>query len=188
MKYIKTINNIPTIKSLNNIILHVNGKQIINPTEEMVLADGWSPYQEVTPEWSFDALEVERQNILDKIDTYDNSSAVNNCVIKFNGNSINYWANKSERSILKTAVQDCILMGRDEYRLDLRDLGVYVSINCQQLLQMLSALEVYAIDCYNKTTDHIYNVNALTTIEELQNYDYKEGYPENLVFNLSLVG
>jgi hypothetical protein len=32
---------------------------------------------------------------------------------------------------------------------------------------MLSALEVYAIDCYNKTTDHIYNVNALTTVEEL---------------------
>lgn len=186
MKYIKTINNIPTIKSLNNIILHINGKQVINPTEEMVLENGWSLYQEVQSERPFDKdiIELERQNILDKIDIYDNSSDVNNCIIKFNGNSINYWANKSERSILKTAVQDCILMGRNEYRLDLRELGIHVSINCEQLLHMLSALEVYAIDCYNKTTDHIYNVNNLTTIEEIRAYEYRVGYPEKLEFIL----
>jgi hypothetical protein len=49
---------------------------------------------------------------------------------------------------------------------------------------MLSALEVYAIDCYNKTTDHIFNVNNLTTIEEIENYDYRLGYPEKLIFEL----
>ena len=185
MKYIKTINNIPTIKSLNNIILHINGKQIINPTEEMVLADGWNQYQEEQKPFNTDILELERQNLLDKIEYYDNSNSVNNCIISFNGNTINYWANKSERSSLKTAIQDCLLMGRNEYRLDLRDLGVYVIVNCEQLLHMLSALEVYAIDCYNKTTDHIYAVNNLTTIEEIEQYDYKSGYPEKLIFNLN---
>jgi hypothetical protein len=75
-------------------------------------------------------------------------------------------------------------MGRNEYRLDLRELGIHVSINCEQLLHMLSALEVYAIDCYNKTTDHIYNVNNLTTIEEIRAYDYRVGYPEKLEFIL----
>ena len=59
-------------------------------------------------------------------------------------------------------------LGRETYRLDLREVGVSVDINCEKLLQMLSALEVYAIDCYNKTTDHIYAVNDLTTVEEIE--------------------
>jgi hypothetical protein len=49
---------------------------------------------------------------------------------------------------------------------------------------MLSSLEVYAIQCYNKTTDHIYNVNALTSIDEVVNYDFKSGYPEKLIFTI----
>jgi hypothetical protein len=75
-------------------------------------------------------------------------------------------------------------LGRETYRLDLREVGVSVDIVCEKLLQMLSALEVYAIDCYNKTTDHIYAVNALTTVEEIEAYDYKVGYPEKLTFEL----
>lgn len=184
MKYIKIINNKPIIKSINNIILHINGKQVINPTEEMVLADGWSQYQESKNPFNINELELERQNLLDKIEYYDTSNSVNNCIIKFNGNTINYWADRQERSSLKIAVQDYLLMGRTEYRLDLRDLGVYVMINCEQLLHMLSALEVYAIDCYNKTTDHIYAANKLNNIEDIKNYNYKEGYPENLIFTL----
>ena len=75
-------------------------------------------------------------------------------------------------------------LGRETYRLDLREVGVSVDIVCEKLLQMLSALEVYAIDCYNKTTDHIYNVNNLTTIEDVENYNYKDGYPHYLIFDL----
>ena len=75
-------------------------------------------------------------------------------------------------------------MNRNTYRLDLRDLGLSVDIDCNKLLEMLSALEVYAIDCYNKTTDHIFNVNSLTTIEEIENYDYRSGYPEKLIFEI----
>jgi hypothetical protein len=95
-----------------------------------------------------------------------------------------YWANKAERSILKSAIQDCISMGRDKYRLDIRELGLSMEVYCKDMLEMLSALEVYAIDCYNKTTDHIYNVNNLTTIEDVENYNYKDGYPHYLIFDL----
>jgi hypothetical protein len=49
---------------------------------------------------------------------------------------------------------------------------------------MLSALEVYAVDCYNKTTDHQYAINALGTIEEIEAYDFTIGYPEKLIFNI----
>ena len=49
---------------------------------------------------------------------------------------------------------------------------------------MLSALEVYALQCYNVTEEHKAAVNALTTIEEVDAYDYKTGYPEKLSFDV----
>lgn len=41
-------------------------------------------------------------------------------------------------------------------------------------------IEVYAKDCYNVTATHQAEVNKLTTIEEVEAYDYKTGYPEKL--------
>ena len=115
---------------------------------------------------------------------YDSSKEVNICYIILGDNQLSYWADRTERSSLKTAVQDCIALGRTTYRLDLREKKVSIDINCELLLQMLSALEVYAVDCYNKTTDHEYAISALETIEEVESYDFKVGYPEKLTFNL----
>ena len=75
-------------------------------------------------------------------------------------------------------------MGRTEYRLDLRDLGISLTVNCSLLLRMLAAQEVYAIDCYNRTTDHIFAVKALAAVGEVSGYDYTAGYPEKLTFVL----
>ena len=49
---------------------------------------------------------------------------------------------------------------------------------------MLSALEVYAIDCYNTTTDHMFAIKQLNSIEDIESYDYTTGYPDKLIFNL----
>ena len=105
-------------------------------------------------------------------------------MIRQGENEFYYWANKSERSTLKTAIQDCLTMGIETYRLDLRELGVSFTVSCQNILQMLSALEVYAIQCYNKTTDHIFNVRRLENMEDIKNYDFTQGYPEKLIFNI----
>lgn len=53
-------------------------------------------------------------------------------------------------------------------------------IPCDTAIQMLSALELYALDCYNVTAQHKANVEALTTKEEVEEYDYTTGYPEKL--------
>lgn len=125
-----------------------------------------------------------KRDKINQINNYDSSSKVNNCILNYGGNSLDYWASKSERNDLKIAVQDYINAGETNYRLDLRNLSISVTIPCESLLAMLSALEVYAIKCYNKTTDHIYAVNALESIDEVNSYDYTVGYPEKLVFNL----
>ena len=157
-----------------------------NPTEDMVLADGWIEYIIPEPKPIPEAVLLERAKSrkIDEINSYDSSKDVNICYISKSENTIPYWANKTERSSLKSAVQDYMTLGREVYRLDLREVGISVEVRCSDLLSMLSALEVYAIDCYNKTTDHIFAVNNLTTIEEVEAYNHRSGYPEKLTFNL----
>lgn len=184
-KYIKEIDGKSVIKPANQIVVIANGFQTINPSEEKILADGWVEYVRpavnLTPEQQLDRT---RLQVLNSIYVYDISSDVNVCYLTIGDVTLNYWADKAERTALKLSIQDCINTGRDTYRLDLRELGQSVTLSCELALQMLSQLEVYAIDCYNTTTDHIFAVNALTTIEELESYDYTTNYPEKLTFTI----
>ena len=47
---------------------------------------------------------------------------------------------------------------------------------------MLLAIELYASACYDNTQAHVANVKSLENIEDVQNYDYRVGYPEKLRF------
>ena len=49
---------------------------------------------------------------------------------------------------------------------------------------MLSALELYALACYNVTAEHKVAVENLTSLEEVKSYDYTTGYPEKLSFTV----
>lgn len=113
---------------------------------------------------------------------YDESSAVNECFITYNGQLFPYWSSKSERNDLKQAVLNYRDKGYSDYRLDLRDVGVSLSFSCDALLSMLSDLEVYAIQCFNVTTDHLYAIRSLTSVGALLGYDYTTGYPPKLTF------
>ena len=185
--YEKKIGGKNVRKLKNEIVIRRDGRMTYNPTEEMILADGWVEYvptiQEHKEPTQEEILENKRKEILERIEEYDKSSDVNSCNIIMNGQIIPYWADKSERSSLMIAVKGYMDQGRDVYRLDLRDAGFYISVGCQRLLEMLSELETYAVDCYNRTTDHIFNVKRLQSVDELEAYDYRNGYPYKLTFN-----
>ena len=189
-QYVKEIDGNTVIKTRHEVVIRKDGRVTYNPTEEMVLADGWVEYVPPTPaEPSEEQLfERAKERLIRRIEDHDKSRRVNNCRIVKDGNAMDYWADKHERDSLKNAVRDCITMGRYVYRLDLRELGISLEISCENLLAMLSALEVYAIDCFNKTTDHLYAVRSMqygsNTVEEIEGYRYEEGYPEVLTFNL----
>lgn len=185
-KYTKQIDGKSVIKTSREIIIRKNGRVTYNPREEMVLADGWVEYVPPTPAEPTEEELVQRarRRKLDELHRYDESSEVNDCIIVYQGNELHYWANKAERDTLKGALRDCISLGRNTYRLDLRELGVSLTIPCESLLQMLAALEVYAIDCYNKTTDHDFAINACPTEEEVDAYNFRVGYPDIPRFEL----
>lgn len=173
-------------KTRQEIVIRKDGRVTYNPTEEMVLADGWVEYVAPEPKPIPEEVLIERarRRKLDELHNYDESKKVNDCVIVYDGSELHYWADKHERGSLESAVRNSMALGRTHYRLDLRELGVSLNIPCEKLLQMLAVLEVYAIDCYNKTTDHEYAIKALATEAEIEAYDFKVGYPEVPRFEL----
>lgn len=183
-KYKKEIDGKAVVKSLNEIVLNKDGSMVFNPTEEMVLADGWTEYVFQRFELPMEMqLKRTKDRKLRELERYDESEEVNDCIIVYQGEEIHYWANKTERNDLKNAVRDCIAMGRETYRLDLRDKGISITMLCELLLQMMAALEVYAIDCYNKTTDHRFAIEACTTEEAVDAYEFRGvGYPAKCRF------
>lgn len=169
-----------------NGVLKADGKQIINPSEAQILAEGWLEYiPPVAPEpTEEELLEQAKDAKIQELHAYDESEEVNDCIIVYQGQELHYWANKDERNDLKNAIRDCIAMGRMEYRLDLRDLGVSITAECENLLLMMAALEVYAVDCFNKTTDHRYAILSQDTRDGVNMYEFRGvGYPEKLTFN-----
>ena len=197
-RYIKEINGKSVIMTRNEIVLQgekivkdkngiekIINTQIFNPNEEQLFEDGWVEYITVVYEpTESEKLEQAKKRTLRQLKDFDESEEVNDCIIIYQGHELHYWANKSERDALKGAVRDCMSVGRETYRLDLREMGISLSLSCDVLLQMLAALEIYAIDCYNKTTDHEYAIKSLSTIEEVESYNYRVGYPEKLTFEL----
>ena len=71
-----------------------------------------------------------------------------------------------------------------KYRIDARKYGISFEVSCETLLDWLGQLKDYAIKCYNKTTDHLIAVEACASIDDTVEYDYKAGYPDNLIFGL----
>ena len=186
-RYEKEIDGKTVIKTQKEIVIRKDGRVTYNPTEEMVLADGWVEYVAPEPRPIPEKVLIERARMmkLNELHKYDESSEVNDCIIVYQGEEIHYWANKTERNDLKNAVRDCIAMGREYYRLDLRDKGISLTIQCELLLGMMATLEVYAIDSFNKTTDHEFAIKALPTKAEIDAYEFRGvGYPEIPRFEL----
>lgn len=123
-------------------------------------------------------LEVAKRNAIKAIDTYDVSMDVNSFFL----NGLQVWLDKSTRvglmnslNIEKTAGKETSTIWFGNIKLD---------VNTEAAIQMLSALELYALKCYNKTAEHKVNIENMTSVEDVVNYDFTEGYPDKLNFNI----
>lgn len=114
---------------------------------------------------------------ISEITQYDLSPSVNS----FKLNGMDVWLDKDTRVGLMNSINIEKNAGRSETTLWLG--AVSLTINCDLAIEMLSTLELYALACYNKTAEHKNIVNNLETIKEVEDYDYKIGYPEKLVMS-----
>ena len=167
-----------TIKPADRIIVIKDGMQIINPTEEQILADGWELYVEPVHE---PTLEEVKQQKIDQIIVYDSSSVVN----EFFVNGISMWYKADKRATIRNLIESTIKTGGDKTTLWTEEEPIIpLEVDCESALMMLAQLEVYAGNCLAITQSHKANVEALTTKEEVEAYDYTVGYPEKPRFEL----
>lgn len=145
------------------------------PNEEQLAEWGFEPYTPPVPERT---LEIAKSEKIAQITAYDTSEAVNSFTL---GNAT-MWISIDDRISLMNSTT--ILQNAGETTTTLWYDGVKYTLPCATLIQMLSALEVYALQCYDVTEQHKAEVNALTTIEEVDAYDYTIGYPEKLSFEV----
>ena len=130
---------------------------------------------ELTPPHVRTLDEAKSEKIM-QIEEYDRSEAVNSFTI---GNQT-MWLTVSERQQLATQISSNEAIGREAMTRWFG--GQEFTFPLATWKQMLVALEVYAGDALNVTEAHKAAVNALETIEEVDNFDITVGYPEKLSF------
>ena len=109
-----------------------------------------------------------------EIDAYDTSSVINGFIL--NGQRV--WLDKATRVGLMNSTSITKAMGQPTTTLWLGESKMEVP--CDTAIQLLSALEMYALECFNVTAAHKKAVSELTTIEEVEKYDITAGYPAQL--------
>ena len=126
------------------------------------------------------ALQTAKQLKIAEIDAYDKSSAVNGFML----NGLRVWLNKDTRVGLMNSTQIAKAMGKKTTTLWFGRMKI--EMNCDKAIGLLSALEMYALECFNVTATHKKAVAELNTVEEVLEYDYTKGYPEQLKMEVSL--
>ena len=158
--------------------IELNGCVVCNPTEDMLIKAGYKEYVEPSLTEK-EKLEQAKADKIAEITAYDTSSAVNGFVL--NGAAV--WLDKATRVGLMNSTAIAKAVGNDTTVLWLGDMRIEMS--CDKAIQLLSALEMYALECFNVTAAHKKAVAELTDIGEVLSYDYTKGYPEKLTINLS---
>ena len=119
-----------------------------------------------------------KREIMKHIEAYDTSSAVNGFVL----NGAVVWLDKATRVGLMNSTTIAKAMGQATTTLWLGD--TKLEVGCDMAIQLLSSLEMYALECFNVTAAHKKAVAELTDIGEVLSYDYTKGYPEKLMMNV----
>ena len=115
-----------------------------------------------------------RKAMLAYIEKYDASSSVNSFML----NGIEVWLDKATRVGLMNSTTIAKSMGQEKTTLWL---GSYqLEVECDKAIQLLSALEMYALECFNVTAMHKKTVNELDNINAILTYNYKSDYPDKL--------
>lgn len=153
--------------------IELNGCVVCNPTEDMLRQAGYEEYKEPVPTES-EKLEQAKADKIAEITAYDTSSSVNGFML----NGLLVWLDKATRVGLMNSTTIAKATGQKTTTLWLK--GIKLVVDCDKAIQLLSALEMYALECFNVTASHKAAVGELKTIEEVEAYDYKTGYPKML--------
>ena len=171
------------------VLLLINGKEETEISDGMPDENGLMTTEAVERKvWVYDGVRLEtggmtseaaltaaaQKMVLAEIEKHDTSSAVNGFML--NGQRV--WLDKATRVGLMNSTTIAKAMGQATTTLWLGE--VKLVVECDKAIQLLSALEMYALECFNVTATHKKAVAEMSTVESVLAYDYTAGYPEML--------
>lgn len=150
---------------------------LANP--EASVEEVWNTKLNNSKEINIDLIKQAKQDIIDTIILYDKSTAVNAFILN---NTIKTWFTVEQRLNYKQSVEAAKLLGEDTLEFLVEGMSFTVSVVNAEY--MLAQIQRYADKCFIVTEQHKTNVKNLSSIEEINNYNYTIGYPEMLKFEL----
>ena len=111
-----------------------------------------------------------------KLEVYDSSDAVNS----FSVDDKDMWVPADKRAVLRTSIEAYKALGAENITKVWEGQDYTFPVTAWD--KMLNQVEVYASECFNQTQRHIDAIGKLSTIEEVKEYDFTQGYPEKLQF------
>ena len=157
--------------------IELNGCVVCNPTEDMLRQAGYEEYKEPVPNEA-EKLEQAKANKIAEISAYDTSDKVNGFML----NGLLVWLDKATRVGLMNSTTIAKASGQKTTTLWLG--GLKLVVDCDKAIQLLSALEMYALECFNVTAAHNAAVAELKTTKEVEAFDVTADYPQQLVMKL----
>lgn len=167
---------------------YYEGRTMTHSTESMLFSG--VPTAEQLSEWGFDEWvepeppELTEEELLEKAKVekiealveYDSSSAIN----EFTYNGVSMWLDKATRAGLQLRITAEQAVGDTTTTLWFDTQSFTIPIG--NAMQLLYAIEIYASQCYDKTAEHKAAIQLLSTLEEVESYDFTVGYPAKLNF------
>ena len=123
-------------------------------------------------------LKQAKADKISEIAAYDTSSSVNGFIL----NGLLVWLDKATRVGLMNSTTIAKASGQKTTTLWLG--GLKLVVDCDKAIQLLSALEMYALECFNVTAAHNAAVAELKTTKEVEAFDVTADYPQQLVMKL----
>lgn len=164
----------PTLEALLQVI----------PTDDYIAKDDITPVMDALAktggiaQTDDERLAFAQEMVTRAITAHDTSSSVNGFIL----NGATVWLDKDTRMGLMNSTTIARNMGQDTTTVWFD--GTSLTIPCDTAIEMLSALEMYALQCFNTTAQHKANIAAKTTVDDVTSYDYTTGYPEKIELSL----
>lgn len=122
-------------------------------------------------------LDQAKREMIQNIEYYDNSSEVNGFTIN---NDVEGWFTPDERSNYRSSIDAAKLLQVPSLSFYVGDM--LLEVTPTQAEYMLAQVQLYADQCYMVTKQHKLDVEAMETIEEVDEFDYTADYPQKINF------
>ena len=173
-----------------------NGAWLLLSDEQIAFHES-NPNASIKEVWDMEIIPVAqyirtvndaKTEMLHRISMYDRSDNINDFIIN---NEIHGWFTPEERSNYKSSIDAAKLLNVEKLSFYIKD--ILLEITPQMAEQMLAMIQLYADSCFIVTKQHklaienICNSEIYSDSEKMDlidSYDYTQGYPEKLNFEL----